>query len=325
MKVLYALWNYPQYSETYIAAEISYALRAGVEVEVWSSMCRHPQINTPCRVHRRSLAEAIICAKPDLIHVHYLVYAGTILDQIPSSLPVTVRGHSFDWNLEKFNAIADSEKVRKIILFPHFAEQVKANKKVVSLPVAYDSTLHYPAVEKDYKHVVRLAAGLPTKGLDKIFKIAGSCPDHKFSLIGARAGGADDFMQVLKKEHSHHLNVEILTDIPENQAIDLNSKAAIYLDTYDPKGHPFGMPISIVEAMATGSLVLAEDHPDARTYVGSGGLMYKDVDEAIKLIQESLSYSLTAWMSISASAMARAALFKDVVVLPKLLETWKNL
>ena len=34
-RVLYALWQYPQLSETYIEAEISCMLRWGVDVEVW--------------------------------------------------------------------------------------------------------------------------------------------------------------------------------------------------------------------------------------------------------------------------------------------------
>lgn len=324
MKVLYALWNYPQYSETYIAAEISYALRSGVEVEVWSMECRHPAIKPPVKVHRGSLADAIAAAKPDIIHIHYLVYTLQVIDQIPERLPVTVRGHSFDWDLGRLDTVSKIRKVKKIFLFPHFAALTK-NKKAIALPVAYDSRLHVPSHEKDGRQVIRLAAGLPTKGLMKIFAIAKGCPDHKFTLVLSSAGGAEGFAQSVAESKERPENVEVLSDISEVDAVRRNAEAGIYLDTYDPAGHAFGMPISIVEAMATGSFVLAERHPDAIGYVGTGGMMYHDVNEAIRMIRDSESFMPTAWTALAGNAMDWAKKFQDKNVLPVLIEEWKRL
>lgn len=325
MKVLYALWNYPQLSETYIAAEIAFALKSGVHVEVWSPLCRHPEMISPCKVHRGTLEAAIAAVKPNVVHIHYLVYTLQVLKQIPAAMPITVRGHSFDWSVDGFNRVAEIQNVKKIFLFPHFAEQVHGHKKAVAMPVAYNSSIHKPAVDKDTKHVVRLAAGLPTKGLIKFFKVARACPDHLFTLVVSTAGGAEEFTQWIKEQKGDLLNVDVLSDISEAQAIKLNAEAGIYLDTYDPKGHSFGMPISIAEAMATGSLVLVEDHHDARMYVGNGGLMYKDADDAARMINESTSYVSSVWTGVAAAAMDRASQFKDAAVLPVLMDQWRLL
>jgi glycosyltransferase involved in cell wall biosynthesis len=325
MKVLYALWNYPQYSETYIAAEISYALRSGIQVEVWSPTCRHPQMKPLCKVHRGSLQAAALAMKPDIIHVHYLTWALKNINEFPDRTPVTVRGHSFDWNKGDLEAVTKIKKVKKIFLFPHFAAQVKGEKKVVSLPVAYDSTIHKPSPDKNTKLVTRLAAGLPTKGLQDLFSIAKACPHHEFSLVVSSAGGAEGFVEALSASKERPSNLIVLADISEHAAVSLNGKAGIYLDTYDPAGHAFGMPISIAEAMATGSLVLVQWQPDASDYLGNGGLLYKNPEEAARIIQESTTYQKEAWANIASAAIERARTFQDVAVLPKLIQEWKTL
>lgn len=326
MRVLYLLWNYPQISETYIATEIAFAQKCGVEVHVWSQINYHPQLEPQCMVHRGSLAEAIAAVGPDLIHIHYLVVAKRHLHELPPEIPVTIRGHSFDWNPSVARELGEHASVKRLYLFPHFVAGMGGHPKAFALPVAYDSTLHQQAAVKDRNLVLRLAAGLPTKGLDDVLAVANRCPEFRFVLGISRAGGGEAFLDQLTRLNSYVKDrVQILIDLTPHVAADLNRRAGIYLDTHDPKGHSFGMPISIAEAMATGSYVLSLDVPPARSFIAEAGAFYKTPEEAATLIQGTRQWTPETWERISGAAIRRASCFRDDVVLPHLVEDWRTL
>lgn len=326
MRILYLLWNYPQISETYIATEISFAQKCGVEVHVWSQINYHPNLTPQCMVHRGSLAEAIAAVGPDLIHIHYLVVAKRHLHEIPPGIPVTIRGHSFDWNPSLAREMAEPTAVKRLYLFPHFVAAMGGHAKAFALPVAYDSTLHNQAVSKDRNLVIRLAAGLPTKGLDDVIAVANRCPEFRFILGVSKAGGGEQYLEQLTRLNGYVKDrVQMLIDLHPQIAADINRRAGIYLDTHDPKGHAFGMPVSIVEAMATGSYVLSLDVPAARSYIGEAGAFYRTPEEAAKLIQDTKAWTDSDWERISSTAIRRAACFRDDVVLSHLVQDWRSI
>lgn len=326
MRVLYLLWNYPQISETYIATEIAFALKCGIEVHVWSQINYHQQLTPQCMVHRRSLAEAIAAVGPDLVHIHYLMVAKRHLHEIPAGIPVTIRGHSFDWNPSLAVEMAEQPAVKRLYLFPHFVAIMGGHAKAFALPVAYDTSLHVQAAVKDRNLVVRLAAGLPTNGLDDVLAVANRCPEFRFILGVSRADGGEQYIEQLTRLNGYVKNrVQMLVDLHPQIAADVNRRAGIYLDTHDPKGHAFGMPISIVEAMATGSYVLSPDVPAARSYIGEAGAFYRNPEEAAKLIQATLTWTDADWQRMSSTAIQRAACFRDDVVLSHLIQDWRSL
>jgi glycosyltransferase involved in cell wall biosynthesis len=326
MRVLYLLWNYPQISETYIDAEIAFAIRHGVEVHVWSPNCRHQTLKPACPVHRGKINEALVAAKPDVVHCHYLPVAEAYSRSIPQKIPITVRGHSFDWAPESLRKVAAIDAIRRIYLFPHFADQVRGVAKVRILPVAFNPRPRHD-IKKDRRLVLRLAAGLPTKGLPDFFEVAERlADDFKFILGVSRAGGNEDYPDKLL-EMSKKMGglVDVRVDVMPDEAWDLYRSASIYLDTSDPKGHPFGMPISIVEAWSQGMLVLARRDPASIKFVGGEAYCYKTPAEAAALVAETLSWTEPRWAAEATSARHRAQPFVDEVVLPPLLEDWKIL
>jgi len=323
VRVLYVLGNYPQLSESYIQAEIEFAIRSGVDVHVWSAACRHPFIQPPCPVYRGNLSEALISAKPDLLHVHYLHEWRGRASTLPRDLPATVRGHSFDWNPETCTWVLKDSRVKKVYLFPHFAETVK-DPKVVPLPVAFSSMRFQGSSEKDRRMVFRTGAGLPTKGLRDFFLAATLCPDHRFVLAVAVAGGYEKFLEDLHAMNVESgMRVEIMIDVSWEEVARLTAKAGIYMDTSDPAGHSFGMPISIAESMATGSYVLAREAPGISGYLGEVGDIYTTYEQAAELVRETLSWDDQDWEATSIAAQKRSALFTDHAVLPRLLQDWK--
>ncbi len=72
LKVLYALWHYPQLSESYVRTEIAAVRQMGIEVEVWSEEAVAAAFESEVPVHRGKLSEVIARARPDLVHTHWL-------------------------------------------------------------------------------------------------------------------------------------------------------------------------------------------------------------------------------------------------------------
>jgi len=326
MRVLYLLWNYPQISETYIDVEIAFALRHGVDVRVWSTECRHPGLKPICQVYRGKISEAIADARPDVVHCHYMPVAEAYYKSIPRPIPITIRGHSFDWSSEMLRKVAAISSVKKIYLFPHFAVQVKDEEKVRALPVAFHPREDLGG-KKDRKLVLRLAAGLPTKGLSDFFEVAERLTDDfKFVLGVARAGGAEGYPEELS-EKSRKMGgiVDVRIDVLPDEAWALYRKASIYLDTSDPKGHSFGMPISITEAWSEGGLVLARSEQNAEIYLGGNAYCYKTADEAANMISETSRWGDERWALEERSSRHRSNQFMDELVLPSLLEDWRAL
>jgi len=322
VKVLYVLENYPQDSESYVEAEISYFQKKGVEIEVCSPVVGYGNVDVP--VHRRPLASAIQTAKPDLVHIHYLSAAESHLRAIPPGLPVTIRAHSFDWSVEEAYRVANTGKVRAIYAFPHLARQA-ANGVVVPLPVAYDSSLfwRYPKVKS---LVLRLAAGRRVKGLDDFLHVGNRILDARFVLGVCPVRGDESYVAELR-ETNRALGGRVQirsagTDLTRTEAVYLTRMAGIYLDTSDPKGHPFGMPISIAEALATGAYVLARENESVGEYMGEAAATYKSVDEAEAMVRFALLRSDAWWSAVAAVACARSLAFRDDIHLFKVLNDW---
>lgn len=274
-----------------------------------------------CPVHSGPLAQAIRAARPDVIHVHYLVMAERFAGEFPPGIPVTVRGHSFDWDPAVALRVAELPSITKVFLFPAFARQVP-HPKIVPLPVAYSTARYAAATTKDRRLVLRLGAQLPTKGFADIFSVARLLPDHRFVLGVARAGGAAGFEEKLGSMNSDG-RVDLRLDLSWEEAAALTAEAGIYLYTADPTLNPFGMPISIAESLSTGSLVLVRQAPAAAEMLGGAGRLYDSSGDAAAIIRDSQGWSDAAWDLVSKTAVLRAQAFADTEVLPKLLDEWR--
>lgn len=330
MRVLYALSNYPKLSESYVAAEIRYVQTQGVEVQVWSPAVGTQGAPELVPVHRGELEDAITSFKPHLVHAHYALdhWTWMLKSAADWKIPVTVRGHSFEFDIAKVNALEACDMVRRIWLFPHFAGYFAGSRKVRPLPVAFDSTryFHVGGFVKEKNLVVRAAAGKPNKGLRDFIDIARLCPAHQFKLVVDRVDNEFDEYVGYLEHRAAGSGVEILKSIPDRAVVDLVQRAGIYLDTADPDGHPFGMPISIAEAMATGSLVIAREMPWLEhIYIGHAGVQYKNSEIAAEIIKTSTCYSSSDWATIAERAVTRSIRFRDTSVLPALVEDWRQI
>lgn len=321
MKVLYLLGNYPKVSETYVAAEIAFMLRQGVRVEVYAPGGGCPGGVAAVPVHRGRIEDALIHFGPDLVHVHYLVvHHEAIAKAGLAGLPVTVRGHSFDFSEPNVLALAEKSWVRRFYLFPHFAAHFPGHAKVQAMPVAFEPRMFFPE-QKEKRLVFRTGAAKPDKGLKDFMAVALRSPRHRFLLAVDTVQAS--YMQTLRREASGR--VELQEAVQNTEAARLTRTAGIYLSTNDPSGHPFGMPISVAESMASGSLVLMRDGGAARAYAEEGAVYYRSPDEAASLVNATLEWDDAQWASVKEKAVARAKAFSADAVLPRMLEDWKKL
>lgn len=325
LRALWAVWNYPQLTETYIRCELAAMRRWGVEVEVWSEIIdtKSPYASDVL-VHHGSLAETIERVRPDVVHVHWLNKGKDYRDIIVrAGLPMTIRGHSYEFATKSVKKLLKDDAIRSVYLFPHFAKQIKANHKIRPMTSAFNEAWFSATKNKDRRLVLRTGAGKPTKGLESYLEIASRCPDHRFVLVLGLLPNHDDYVErLLSMNRQLGSPVEIRLNVSNEETAELMRTAGIYLHTYGDE-EPFGMPVSIAEAMATGAYTMVRDLPGASEYVGIAGALYRSNDEAVTLIQRTLNWSDDEWLAQQevASTYAYERFASDRVLRP-LLDDW---
>lgn len=324
-RILYALEDYPVTSETYVETEICYFLRQGVEIAVWCRRQDPARLPGSAMVLSGSLKEAVKAFNPDAIHVHWLPIVPSVLIE-GLRLPITVRGHSFEFtpNLARFYAY--DPEISAIFLFPHQVEAVFRGAdpgKAVPLVSAYDERMFYPE-EKNRGTVIRATAGLGTKDIDSFLDVAKLCPELRFTLITSRPKEDSSYLNnLLGRNASLGSPVNILVETPRAEAAAVIRKSEICLRSNNPQGHPFGMPISIAEAMGAGTIPVVRDHAPARGYVGDAGLYFTSVPEAAAKVRE-IARDPDLSTRLRAACVERAKKHAASVVLPEVLKVWER-
>jgi glycosyltransferase involved in cell wall biosynthesis len=325
MKVLIGVGNYPKLSESYIEAEIKFLIKRGLEVAVYSPVVGSSEAPELVPVFRGQINEALKTWRPDIFHAHYLTFSASALEAVGhAKIPITIRGHSFDFGVARARALAEKPYIRRIWLFPHFSRSV-AHGKVFPLPAAFDSSLYTDSsAEKDWGLVYKTGAGKGGKGLPDFFEVAKLCRRHKFSMSVNKVIGAESYLNTLRGM-AKGSSVEYVEDIQREEAVLRMKRVGIYMDTSDPKSHPYGMSISVAEALATGCYVLARHNSSIGEYLGPAGATYRSVQEASELIHMTEQWGLGERMTASAAAVSQSENFREDKVLPAELEFWEKL
>jgi glycosyltransferase involved in cell wall biosynthesis len=311
VRVLYALWQYPQLSEMYIETEIAALRRLGVEIAVWSEIepcAPHP---SDMVVHRGGLGDAVAAFRPDVVHVHWLNIGSRVAAQA-LGLPVTVRGHGFDVTDGSIAALLAHDAVRRVYLAPHqIAAAGLADERLAPMRPAFDTALFKPGGAKDRRMVLRASAALPAKDLPMFLELAARLPEFRFVLCVVSCSLMEFYVEdllALKREMGSP--AEILADAPHAQVAALMAEAGIYLHTVVPPGAPGGTPLggpsSIAEALASGCYMLVKNLAPLVDYVGDAGDAYADIDEAAFLLRATLGWDEAAWAAAGRRSAERA-------------------
>lgn len=326
-KVLYALWHYPQLSESYVRWEIECMRRWGVEIEVWSEESATPPSPhpSPVPVHHGRLEEVLERVRPDLVHVHWSSKALEYCSVVGSAgLPMTVRDHAFDITERIIAGLDWHQPVERIYLFPHLAAQFGQFGKVRAIPAAFNGELYRPGDAKDERLVLRVGAAIPkSKALETFFEVATLCPDHRFVLALVTCHRLEHYpAEVAALNASLGNPVDLRFDVPTEELAPLVRRAGIYLHTH-ALALPFGMPMSIGEAMATGCHVLARRCDGAADYLGPAGALYDDAAEAASLIRATREWTPEQWRREQRRTVERAfQRHADIFALRPIVDDW---
>lgn len=336
LRVLVASLHPVPYCETYIRSEIDWLELQDVEFSWWAQ-CPATQRGYPSPEH--ALVGGLVSAaverfKPDLVHVFKLNTAADVLAEgINKKLPVTVRGHSIDFSVPRVRLLKAASRVW---LFPHHAAWVCDQQNVEVLPVAYDPQRHYPltASATSSPYVVRAAYGAPWgKGLDEFVEIARLCPDTVFKLAVVPVGLPEHDRMLSELLNTAPRNVVVSFNLTNEDAAALVRKAKVCLRGHDPNSHAYGMPISIAEAMGAGLPIIARagDEDTAaqlgpESFIGDAGFFYKTIEEGANLVREIMAWSPELYESHrQRRVLPRARLYRNDVVLPRVLDVWRSL
>jgi hypothetical protein len=323
VKVLYIESFYPQLSESYVTCEIKYLLSMGVEIEVWrelKSICPYPP---QVQVYDGKLTDAIKASKPDILHLHFLSELLRMQEDIEaSSIPVTIRGHSVDHAPEYYEQVSKKPFLKKIWLYPHFAEKLSI-PKVEPLPSCYDPALYYPEPKKEEGLVVRACAGIPYKNIEDFIRIAAKCPSNRFVLIFAWNKHFEHHRYVIEDLNVKYSSpVEMMVNLPHADAAAIVRKAQIAIYSAYPEAHPFGMPMSVVESMASGALAFVQDHKVPPS-IYNASFSFSSVEGAARAIEDSVNWDPVKWKGYFNASIKAMQNFSAPLVIPKIYYGWK--
>lgn len=322
MKILYAVANHPQLSEAYLESEIKFVELHGVEVAVWAARPSGAPYPITRKIYKGTLPEAESDFKPDFIHFHWLTFAEEHLAKVKT--PVTIRGHSFDFDINRINRLRASDEVKNIFLFPHQAELLSKDK-ITPLKVGYDSSRYYLTPNKNKKQVIRCCAARPSKGLFDFINVAKSCPDFEFILCIAEVYGDSSFVPKLNdfvnKEKSP---AKVKINVQPGEMTDLMRSSGIHFHTLDlPQS--VGMCISVAEGMACGNYSLVRDVIPLSQMVAGVGTTYNTPTEAINLINDTKNWDEVKWKNIGNITTLQAMQFADFITFPTVTQKWNEL
>jgi glycosyltransferase involved in cell wall biosynthesis len=243
-----------------------------------------------------------------------------------------VRLHGFEVSSQTLSNLLGRNWVKKIYAFPHQLKLVNSvDSRIRGVNAAFNTTIFRPHTSKDRKLIVRTAAGLPSKDLPLLFKLAKMLPGYRFVLAIVTCNDRESYIDELRNLHrSMASNVELMVDVPNEDLAVIVAEAGIYFHTAERPGlenaTPVGMPVSIAEAMATGAYIVAADLKEFQDYIGDAGATYRDLADAARLIAETTRWSDTRWHDAWKRSVERAFQYHaDSLVLQVMLDDWSTL
>jgi hypothetical protein len=327
MRVLYAVYHANALSEAYFRAEAAWMAARGVEVAFHAMEAMPSETNSGHATPQQcwvggDIRDTIADYKPDIVHANWVRVAMDVAPLVDR--PMTVQGHSFGEGsrMEDVDVLAALDQVKRIWLFPHFVGRF-THPKVAPLPVCFDETRYTPGIPDARRYVCRAAGGKRDKAVEEFVRIAELVPDVDFRLAMTQTPGDLDYPSEVAASAPPNLTVSINLD-PEPMA-DLVRRAYLCLRQHDPSAHPYGMPVSIAEALGAGLPIVARRDPAAVAFIGDAGYYYDRVDEAAELIQRLARLPHADWLALRETSLQRSVRFRTSAVLPTVLSTWESM
>jgi GR25 family glycosyltransferase involved in LPS biosynthesis/glycosyltransferase involved in cell wall biosynthesis len=240
----------------------------------------------------KRLDEIINSLKPDILHGHFLETIELIgAASARHKIPYTIRSHSYDIadqrfveRLEEFAALANGELCLGVLGFPYARQRLEAagfrsDKIIDTGPVFWFDKFYDPSPRKSTRRMFGLGSAWPKKNLAALIDLAPSLPDLQIHIYAA--GG---LLSELKQYNGE--KGAPVTFVPHAPFYDM---PAVYRKydwyIYPGKSDQCGMPVSILEAQASGIGVLHQyTRPEDHAFVDGGGYVYEEIDDIVDIL-----------------------------------------
>ncbi len=225
------------------------------------------------------LQNAVHKFKPDIIHSHHLWLVSSLAGQLFPNIPMVTTCHGSD--LRQFQNCPDlQERVligcRKIDVIMALSEAQKneiiglynlAPEKIIIAGAGYNDSLFYsetkpkpPPVQLVYAGKLSNAKGVPwfLRALQSI-----SSPPWQLHLLGSGSGEEKEYCLMLAKELGK--KVHVYGALPQKRLAEImgHSHILVLPSFYE------GLPLVILEALASGCRIVATDLPGTREILGN--------------------------------------------------------
>lgn len=257
MKVAYVLRYWPTRSETFVAREIAGLQATGVRVEVFALDPREPGGETPpVRTHwaphgvRRLgggrdavtwLARGLRAARPDRVHVHFAGEALEVAVAAAGGLPVSVTVHAVDLFRPRASLPDLLPRVQVVTVCEHHRAWIRERYGVAATVVRCGiEPGRYPPVDPGGpgRRVLCVARDVPKKGLDVLVDVVGRIEGAHLRLTAGSSRLA-----------APHVT---LGAVPRADALHAEAEVFALAARVAPDGDRDGVPVALMEAMASG-------------------------------------------------------------------------
>lgn len=270
---------YPVLSETYIGEDIATLRWSGATVTVSAQtvgVSKEPDA-VPSRL---DVDDALREADPDVVLLHWATHA---TEQLPllerHGLPFACRAHTFDVQAHLVEGLLAHPLCLAVYAHPHHLALLPEGVQPL-IPVVGPGTVLPPSPPPDRRTLVlSTSACLPKKDFPLLVDAFAQLPGLERRILVARTNGVVELPEeVVALAAGRDPGIEVAVDVPRAASLADNARAAVLVYSLQPD-QPMGYPMSIIEAMLCGTIVVAPERPESYAIVGDDVRTYRTADD----------------------------------------------